>query len=149
LSPARGEVRLGQAGPFRRVAFFAAQGSPTRTSLDDGGWGRSCAARLTPAQPPPRSSPGARSASSTARTSVPNQQPRPGPALSSQSVWGALAHPRRSLGTQLPSPPRNHGHPSPSPRSAPLSVRHLCHLQPPAPISPWPVAARPHPPLWQ
>jgi hypothetical protein len=81
-----GQPRLGHAGPFRRVAFFQALGTPTRMSLDDGGWGRTCAARLTPALPPPRSPPSARSTPSA-------QQPRSGPALSSQSTWGGQRQP--------------------------------------------------------
>ena len=42
-----------RAGPFRAFVYFAATGTPTRDTLDDGGWEAS-AARLQPASPPPR-----------------------------------------------------------------------------------------------
>eukprot|EP00667_Euglena_gracilis_P003624 EG_transcript_3634 len=91
LTPHRGEVRLGSAGPFRRVAFFAATGTPKKTSLDDGSWGRSCAARLTPAAPPPRQprgqpSPGQfRGQPPDTRSAAPAGGVRPGPALAPTS----------------------------------------------------------------
>ena len=104
LQPHRDEIRLGKAGPFRRVAFFAATGSPSRTSLDDGGWGHGCSARLTPALPPPRPT---RTTTSTSRPSnaihppqarrvvmAPSvSSPDGGKALPDTSTW---AGPRRS-----------------------------------------------------
>lgn len=108
LTPLRDDVRLGSAGPFRRVAFFAAVGQPTRTSLDDGSWGRSCAARLTPAPPPPRPLP------PTATWGGPRQSPSP--ALSAVGVRPPSAAPLATVAPARPamSPPGG-------PRSAPPS----------------------------
>ena len=49
------QVRFGVANHTRTrsFAFFAASGTPTATTLDDGGW-QSSEAALTPADPPPR-----------------------------------------------------------------------------------------------
>ena len=67
LELARVDVRLARMGPFRLAAFFAATGTPVKTSFDDGSW-TSSAAKLSPAEPPPRRKPA-------------------GPALTSQSMW--------------------------------------------------------------
>ena len=56
LQLAREELRLARVGPFRSAVFFAATGEPTKVSLDDGSWSSS-AARLSPADPPPRRKP--------------------------------------------------------------------------------------------
>ena len=50
LEPLRGELRTARAGPFRSFVYFAATGSPTRQSFDDGGW-NSSRASLQPAEP--------------------------------------------------------------------------------------------------
>lgn len=75
-----GNVRLANAGPFRRVAYFTARGEPTRLSLDDGGWGRGCSARLSEAGPPPPPR--------SPRASATRSAARAGPALAAGSTWG-------------------------------------------------------------
>ena len=70
----------------RCFAFFAASGTPTRRSLDDGSW-QSSQAQLEPADPPPRRPAVPRSAA----PSVHPKAPHPGPALLDQSVWPALS----------------------------------------------------------
>ena len=83
LAPLRDEFRIARAGPFRTYVYFAASGTPTKTSLDDGSWGSSEAC-LTPADPPPRKQ----------QTAVANKSSHvPGPALASQSSW---AGPRKA-----------------------------------------------------
>lgn len=82
LVPLRGEVRIAEAGPFRRAAYFAAVGNPTCNTLDDGSW-NSSAAKLTPAEPPPR-----RSAPTNVAIGARAAASRPGPALAQHSVWG-------------------------------------------------------------
>ena len=101
LTPLRGELRTARAGPFRSYVYFAASGTPSKMSLDDGSWGSS-EAYLQPAEPPPRRT-GPKDV-----VAVRSGQPSGRPALSPQSTWGG-ARP----GTQASSP---------QPSSQPVSV---------------------------
>ena len=82
LEPLRGEFRTARAGPFRSFVYFAATGSPTRQSFDDGSW-NSSRASLQPAEPPPRCKP-------------------PGPAAAPQSPWTG---PRQDQAPSVPPVP--------------------------------------------
>ena len=104
LQPLRDEVRFGGAGPFRRTVYFQATGQPTRTSLDDGGWG-ACAAKLAPATPPPTQSPlrspshrhvGGPPADSPDRRIRPQGGPEDSAAAVSRSSLSALSPPGTS-----------------------------------------------------
>lgn len=104
LAPLHGQVRLAGAGPFRRAAYFAAVGSPSRMTLDDGSW-TSSSAQLSPCQPPPqapRPSAGARRGPAA-----------PGPALAPGSTWGG------ARAQQTPVAPSTPGAPVRSPTALP------------------------------
>ena len=106
LEPLRGELRFGRMGYFRSCVYFAAVGTPSRLTLDDGTWAASHAS-LHPAEPPPRRGP-------------PSARPAPSggtqSALAPQSNW---AGPRRTDTTPSSPPapsarrPTNNEHPQP------------------------------------
>ena len=73
LVPMRDEMRTARAGPFRSFVYFAAAGTPSCMTLDDGSW-TSTEAFLQPADPPPR-------------------RGTSGAALATKSAWGG---PRRA-----------------------------------------------------
>ena len=116
LVPLRDELRTARAGPFRSYVYFAAAGSPSRTSLDDGSWSCSQAA-LQPAEPPPRRKP-------------------PGPALSPQSTWGGPRPAAAAAPGGAPGRARPTSSPSPFPAPAQLvpsagwAAASPCPLQP-------------------
>jgi hypothetical protein len=120
LTPVRDELRVGKAGPFRKVVFFAAVEEPVKLSLDDGRWGSS-AARLQPADPPPRSRAPAVRPSTQA---PPSEQ-----ALPATATWGGSRQPPQP--SQPPVPPRQSGGPQSS--ALPTSTRNRRMQPTPAP----------------
>ena len=76
-------LRVAAAGPFRKYVYFAAAGTPSRTSLDDGSWTGS-SAQLQPADPPPR------------------KKANPGAALTTQSAWAGPRQTQAPASSALP-----------------------------------------------